>query len=192
MDYDLNFKIKTESLEIGKISQIGNDITNANLVIRTSENEKLLYLDGACDGQAPLYLGIIKSRGTQQNKLVVKKNDFLGGLQIYARTKEGKSLGYCPEETPLVAGIQFKISDVASNGTPTEMLLGLSDHEGMKIKLIVDMDGNLKITGNLSLGNLIITDEDVESSTRIEKFVKAIYNGKEYAIPLYSILGTHP
>lgn len=190
MHYDLNFNVDIEPLEKGKISQIGNDIDNANLVIRSSENEKLLYLDGACDGDAPLYLGITKSRGTQSNKLPVHQNDFLGGLQIYARTKKGNSLGYSPDETPLVAGIQFKISDVESLGSPTEMLVGLSDHKGMKIKLIVDMHGNLKVTGNVSLGNLTITDEEVSASDTLDKFVKVFYNGKEYAIPLYSIRET--
>lgn len=190
MHYDLNFNIDIEPLEKGKIFQIGNDIDNANLVIRSSENEKLLYLDGACDGDAPLYLGITKSRGTQSNKLPVHQNDFLGGLQIYARTKKGNSLGYSPDETPLVAGIQFKMSDVESTGSPTEMLVGLSDHTGMKIKLIVDMHGNLKVVGNMSLGNLTITDEEVLSPNTLDKFVKAFYNGKEYAIPLYSIRET--
>ncbi len=187
MEYDLNFKVKIEPLEKGKVHQIGNEEENSNLVIRSSENEKLLYLDGACDGSAPLYLGIIKSRGNQSNKLPVQSNDFLGGLQIYARTKKGSSLGYSPDETPLVAGIQFKVSDSFSNGTPTEMLLALSDENGMSIKLIIDQHGNLKATGSISSGTLTITDREVVPSNNIVKFIKVIYDSKEYAMPLYLI-----
>ncbi len=186
MNYDLNFKVEIDPLEPGKIQQIGSDTANANLVIRTSENEKLLYLDGACEGDAPLFLGITKSRGTQEHKLPVQSNDLLGGLHIYARKEEGSSLGYCPNETPLVAGIQFKVSNNATTGIPTEMMLALSDENGMSVKLIVDKNGNLRTTGSVSLGTLTITDEAVEGGT-VQTFVRATYNGRNYAIPLYSV-----
>jgi hypothetical protein len=186
MDYDLKFKVHAESLPTGEIYEIGSIDKNANVVIRTSENEKLLYLDGACDGDAPLYLGITKSRGCQNKKLPVQANDFLGGLQIYARTKEGSSIGYCPEETPLVAGIQFKVSNIQSSSIPTEMLLALSDEHGLSVKLIVDKDGNLKTTGSLSTGNLTITDEEVNAG-KIVRYIKVIFNNTSYALPLHLI-----
>lgn len=188
MNYDLDFEVKIESLPKGDIRTIGDEESNSNLVLRSSKNEQLLYLDGACDGKAPLYLGIVKSRGNQFNKLPVERNDFLGGLQIYARTTPGNSLGYSAEETPLVAGIQFKVSEEVVTGLPTEMLLALSDETGMSVKLKVDKDGNLKTTGYISLGDLTITDKEVLSDNKIERFVKVIYNNQEYAMPLYSIL----
>lgn len=186
MDYDLNFKVTAETLPNSKIHEIGNAFENANVVIRTSENEKLLYLDGACEGDAPLYLGITKSRGSQNKKLPVQTNDFLGGLQIYARATEGSSIGYCPEETPLVAGIQFKVSNIETASIPTEMLLALSDEQGLSVKLIVDKDGNLRTTGSLSAGNLTITDEEVNAGA-VVTYVKVIFNNKNYALPLHLI-----
>jgi hypothetical protein len=186
MNYDLNFNVEIEPLTQGKILSVGSDFENANVVIRSSENEKLLYIDGACEGDAPLFLGITKSRGTQEKKLPVQSNDFLGGIHIYARKEEGSGLGYCPNETPLVAGIQFKVSNNTSSGIPTEMLLALSDESGMSVKLIVDKNGNLRTTGSLSTGTLTITDETIEGET-IQTFVRATYNGRQYAIPLYSI-----
>lgn len=186
MDYDLNFKVHAEPLPKGKMHEIGSIDENANVVIRTSENEKLLYLDGACDGDSPLYLGITKSRGSQNKKLPVCANDFLGGLQIYARSVEGSSIGYCPEETPLVAGIQFKVSNIDSTSIPTEMLLALSDEQGLSVKLIVDKDGNVRTTGSISTGNLTITDEEVKAGP-VVTYVKVILNGKSYALPLHLI-----
>lgn len=186
MNYDLNFNVEIEPLTQGKILSVGSDFENANVVIRSSENEKLLYIDGACEGDAPLFLGITKSRGTQQKKLPVQSNDFLGGIHIYARTAEGSSIGYCPEETPLVAGIQFKVSNTDSTGLPTEMLLALSNESGMSVKLIVDKDGNLRTTGFISAGNLTITDNEVEAGS-VVKYVKVIFNNTNYALPLYSI-----
>lgn len=189
MNYDLNFDVITEPLPKGKIHEIGSAFENETVVIRTSENEKLLYLDGACEGDAPLYLGITKSRGSQNKKLPVQTNDFLGGLQIYARSIEGSSVGYCPEETPLVAGIQFKVSNIESTSTsiPTEMLLALSDERGLRVKLIVDKDGNLRTTGSLSAGNLTITDEEVNAGS-VVKYVKVIFNNKNYALPLLNLI----
>jgi hypothetical protein len=186
MDYDLNFKVTAEPLPNGKIHEIGSAFKNANVVIRTSENEKLLYLDGACEGDAPLYLGITKSRGSQNKKLPVQTNDFLGGLQIYARSVEGSSVGYCPEETPLVAGIQFKVSNIETTSIPTEMLLALSDEQGLSVKLIVDKDGNLRTTGSLSAGNLTITDEEVHAGS-VVTYVKVVFNNRNYALPLHLI-----
>lgn len=188
MKYDLNFKIIAEPSDVENVQQIGGEDTNSNLVLRSSKNEEILYIDGACDGSAPLYLGIIKSRGNQKNKLPIHSNDFLGGLQIYGRIKEGQSLGYCPEETPLLAGIQFKVSDNTSQVISTEMLIGLSDQDGMSVKLILDQHGNLRTIGNITLGDLTITDQEVSSNLKIEKFIKVIYKEKEYAIPMYSIL----
>lgn len=187
-DYELNFNVVIEDIDLTSVkqNQIGNINENSNLVIRTSSNEQLIYLDGACDGDAPLYLGIVKSRGSQKEKLPVEANDFLGGLQIYARKEPGSSLGYHAKQTPLVAGIQFKIAKEKESGLPTDMLIALSDENGMSVKLIVDQHGNLKTTGDISSGKLTITDNEVVGN-KIKRFVRVNYDGNDYALPLYSI-----
>ncbi len=171
---------------------MGDENTNGHLIVRSSKNEELLYLDGAC-GPEPIFMGITKSRGDQNNKLPVEPDDFLGGLQLYARTVPGDSLGYRHEETPLVGAIQFKVSENYVVGEPvlTDLILGLTDSDGMSVKLKVTHSGNLEVAGNISLGKLSITDEEVleeRIDQNSKKFVKVFYMGNEYALPIFSIL----
>ena len=154
-----------------------------NVIIRSDKNSELLYIDGACEGQTPIYLGLTKSRGTQENKLPIEQGDVLGGIQMYARVKEGNSLGYSHAETPLCGSIMFKVAD--NNVKSTELVIALSDND-LAVKFVLDAKGNLKIAGNIETGELVITDKEVVAN-KVVKFIKAIYQGKEYAIPLYSI-----
>lgn len=189
---DLNDKIICSPLPEKQNQDIfGSDISNANVVFRSSKNEELLYLDGAC-GPEPIFLGLTKSRGSQYNKLPVEPGDFLGGIQVYARTSPGESLGYKHEETPLVGAIQFKVSDeyIPGKEVLTKFLVALTDEDGSAIKLVLDNTGNLRISGNISLGNLTITDKEIKSNNVDEsktKFVLVNYQNQQYAMPLYSI-----
>jgi hypothetical protein len=157
-----------------------------NVIIRSDDNSEHLYIDGAADGGSPIFVGITKSRGTQSNKLPVSAGDILGGLQVYARVKAGNSLGYCHEETPLHGSIMFRASNDTADVLSTELLLAVNSQEGLQVKLVLDSYGHLNVSGNIKTGELRITDEEVVADTPV-KFVKAIYQDKEYAIPLYSI-----
>ena len=156
-----------------------------NIVLRSSNNSQTLYIDGAGEGDWPIYLGITKSRGTQESKLPLEKNDIIGGLQVYSRIKEGNSLGYSYEETPLSGSLIFKVSE--SNSRSTELLIAVLEDDALKVRVVLDSSGNLKVAGAVSLGNLTITDEQVTAIGQPAMFVKAIFNHKEYAIPLYPI-----
>jgi hypothetical protein len=147
-------------------------------------------LDYAGVGGAPLYVGLTKSRGNQSNKLPVGSGDMIGGLQVYARTVPGNSLGYCQEETPLAGGLHFKVAGNYCGTGPvlTEFLLALTSDTGMEIKLKVDSAGNLTTVGNITTGKLTITDQEVYAMHRPVKFVKAILDGVEYSIALHPIL----
>jgi len=187
MIYDLDYEIFIDSTAPTEITQIGDEFTDSNLVIRSTYNEKLIYLDGTGQEGAPIYLGIVKSQGTQKEKLPVTTNNILGGLQVYARSKAGKSLGYCPEETPLVGSIIFATGEVKEK-IPTSLMIALTDNSSMKVKLILDENGNLKTTGNISSGKLTITDTVVKTTNKIKKYIKVLHDKKEYALPLYEIL----
>jgi hypothetical protein len=193
MNYNISDKVIPDSIDPTNFDkqQIFGDSTNSgHVIIRTSKNEQLLYLDYAGVGGAPLYVGLTKSRGHQNNKLPVGADDMIGGLQVYARTAPGNSLGYCQEETPLAGGLHFKVAGDYSGTGPvlTEFLLALTNSSGMSIKLKVDAEGNLQTAGNITSGNLTITDQEVIGMHRPIKFVKAILNGVEYAIALHPIL----
>lgn len=191
MDPLLNIKIVCHP-ESGTLSPkyvFGNDETSGNVIIRSSDNSELFYIDGACDGSGPVYIGLTKSRGNQKNKLPVESGDVLAGLQVYGRVKPGSSLGYEHEETPLCGSIMFKVSEgyvTGSSNIPTELLIVTGNIESLQIKLIIDSSGNLKVAGNIETGNLIITDELIDlKSPSLEKFIKVFYNGEQYAVPLY-------
>lgn len=195
MNINLGTKIICDSLTgllRDPINGFGDENINSNVVIRTSQNEQLFYLDGACGGLDPIFIGLTKSRGDQKNKLPIQNNDMLGGLQVYGRIKKGNSLGYNLEETPLTGAIQFKVSDYydnKSNIIPSELLIALSDQNEMSIKLILDSNGNLKISGNLQTGKLCITDIEISNIKKKKiKFVKVIYDDIEYALPLYHLI----
>lgn len=193
MNYNISDKVIPDSIdpaEYDKQHVFGDSTNSGHVIIRTSKNEQLLYLDYAGVGGAPLYVGLTKSRGDQGNKLPVGADDMIGGLQVYARTSPGNSLGYCQEETPLAGGLHFKVTK-NYNGTgpvPTEFLLALTNSNGMSIKLKVDAEGNLQTAGTIASGNLTITDQEVVSMHLPTKFVKAILDGVEYAIALHPIL----
>jgi hypothetical protein len=134
---NVNDKVICSPISVESMSQqqiFGSDYTNAHLIVRSSVNEELLYLDGAC-GPEPIFMGITKSRGTQDNKLPVEAGDFLGGIQLYARKTPGTSLGYRHEQTPLVGAIQFKVNNDYCIGEEvlTDLLIGLTDASGMSI-----------------------------------------------------------
>ena len=193
MHYNISEKIIPESIysdEFDKQHVFGDSTNSGHVVIRTSKNEQLFYLDYAGLGGAPLYVGLTKSRGNQSNKLPVGADDMIGGLQVYARTTPGDSLGYCQEETPLAGGLHFKVASSYNGGNlvNTEFLLALTNNDGLAIKLKVDSEGNLTTAGNVTSGDLTITDQEVVAMHRPEKFVKAILNGIEYAIALHPIL----
>lgn len=169
----------------------GDTESNGHVVIRSSENEQLLYLDGACDSE-PIFIGLSKSRGTQSNKLPVEADDFLGGVQVYARTIPGNSLGYNHEQSPLVGAIQFKVANNYTDGGQvlSEFIIGLTDKTGMSVKLKLDQLGNLIIANNLCLKNLTITDEIVSNDNvnlDNKRFFKVKHEGVDYAVPLYEI-----
>jgi len=189
----LNEKIVCEPELNGQQYVIGSNADNGNVIIKSNKNSELLYLDCASPGGSPIYIGMTKSRGTQEKKLPVGANDFIGGIQAYARVKEGSSIGYNYDETPLSAAIQFKVADDYVEGSsivPTELLIALTNNEDMAIKVIIDSTGKITTVGTIQTGNLEITDQEVLANPIPSTFVKAIYNGKEYAIPLYSIQET--
>lgn len=159
-----------------------------NVIVRSDKNSELLYIDGAAESQTPIYLGLTKSAGTQDAKLPVAAGDILGGVQMYARVKEGTSLGYNHEQTPLCGSIMFRVADDYTSGiASTELLIALTNTD-LTVQLVLDSNGNLQVAGNVSTGELVITDEEVVAD-KVVKFVKAIYQGTEYAIPLYSVQG---
>lgn len=192
MDPLLNIKIvcKPEEGTSAPIHSFGDDFTSGKVVVRASDNSELLYVDGACDGGSPVYVGITKSRGEQYNKLPVEAGDILGGLQVYGRTQSGKSLGYNHNETPLCGSIMFKVAESYTTGSPnipTELLVVLGDPD-TQIKLKVDSNGTLKLAGNIEVGNLTITDEVVKPIGYVPiKYVRVIHDRNNYALPLYQI-----
>jgi len=193
MNYNISDKVIPDSIDPAEIDNqhvFGNNTDSGHVIIRSSKNEQLFYLDYAGVGGAPLYVGLTKSRGDQNNKLPVGADDMIGGLQVYARTVPGNSLGYCQEETPLAGGLHFKVAESYCGTGPvlTEFLLALTNDTGMEITLKVDSAGNLKTAGNITTGKLAITDQEVYAMYRPAKFVKAILDGVEYAIALHPIL----
>jgi hypothetical protein len=169
----------------------GTSVSNGKAVIRSSDNSELFYIDGACSGESPIYVGLTKSRGNQLEKLPVKAGDMLGGLQVYGRIKSGKSIGYNHSETPLCGSIMFKVSEEyqeESNNIPTQLMFATGNSNNLEIKLILDSNGTLKINGNIEIGDLIITDEETTPiDSNPTKYVKVIYKGKTYGMPLYQI-----
>jgi hypothetical protein len=193
MNYNISDKVIPDNIdpsEFDKQEIFGDSTKSGHVIIRTSKNEQLFYLDYAGVGGAPVYVGLTKSRGDQSNKLPVGADDMIGGLQVYARTSLGNSLGYCQEETPLAGGLHFKVAGDYSGTGPvlTEFLLALTNSSGMEIKLKVDSAGNLTTIGDITTGKLTITDQEVYAMHRPAKFVKAILDGVEYAIALHPIL----
>jgi hypothetical protein len=158
--------------------------SEGNVIVQSSDNSQTLYVDGAGEGDWPIYIGVTKSRGTQENKLPVEINDILGGLQIYARIKQGSSLGYSTEETPLIGSAIFKVGSTLGS---SELLLAVANDHTLKVKVVLDSAGNLKVAGNIETGSLCITDEIVNASGNAVKFVKVYHNGNAYAMPIYSI-----
>jgi hypothetical protein len=187
MDY-LNYKIICEP-EINEepLQVFGDNTVNGNVIVRSSNNSQTLYIDGAGQGEWPIYVGVTKSRGTQENKLPVEADDILGGLQVYARVKQGSSLGYSAEETPLIGGVIFKVGSTLGS---SELLLAVATDNKLTVKVVLDSVGNLKVAGNIETGALRITDELVNSSGNPVKFVKVYYEGTAYAMPVYSIQET--
>ena len=161
--------------------------SEGNVIVQSSDNSQTLYVDGAGEGDWPIYIGVTKSRGTQENKLPVETNDILGGLQIYARIKQGSSLGYSTEETPLIGSAIFKVGSTLGS---SELLLAVANDHTLKVKVVLDSAGNLKVAGNIETGSLCITDEIVNASGNAVKFVKVYHNGDVYAMPIYSIQET--
>jgi hypothetical protein len=161
--------------------------SEGNVIVQSSDNSQTLYVDGAGEGGWPTYVGVTKSRGTQENKLPVEANDILGGLQVYARVKQGSSLGYSAEETPLIGSAIFKVGSTLGS---SELLLAVANDNKLKIKVVLDSFGNLKVAGNIETGSLCITDELVNSSGNPVKFVKVYYEGTAYAMPIYPIQET--
>jgi len=161
--------------------------SEGNVIVQSSDNSQTLYIDGAGEGDWPTYVGVTKSRGTQENKLPVEANDILGGLQVYARIKPGSSLGYSAEETPLIGSAIFK---VGSSLGSSELLLAVANDNELTVRVVLDSTGNLKVAGNIETGSLCITDELVNSVGDPVKFVKVYHNGDVYAMPIYSIQKT--
>ena len=187
MDY-LNYKIICEP-EINEepLQVFGDNTVNGNVIVRSSNNSQTLYIDGAGQGECPIYVGVTKSRGTQENKLPVEADDILGGLQVYARVKQGSSLGYSAEETPLIGSAIFKVGSILGS---SELLLAVADDNKLKVRVVLDSAGNLKVAGNIKTGALCITDELVNASGNPVKFVKVYYETNAYAMPIYSIQET--
>ena len=189
----INDKIICEAIDPSTMSKqriFGDTENNGHIIIRASENEQLLYLDGAC-GNEPIFLGFTKSRGSQAEKLPVEPGDFVGGIQVYARTIQGNSLGYKHEEAPLAGGLHFKVSDRYSGRgpVPTELLVALTNTDGMAIKLILDSAGNLQLSGNIKLGDLTITDTEVpvEDVSDTKKYFLVYHKGIKYAMTAFEI-----
>jgi hypothetical protein len=193
MDPLLNMKIicKDEDGTNSSPNFFGNEKVNGKVVIRSSDNSELFYIDGACTGDSPIYVGLTKSRGTQDKKLPVESGDILGGLQVYGRIKSGESLGYNHSETPLCGSIMFKVAEnyeTGSKNIPTDLLIVTGNTDNLHIKLIIDSNGTLKLTNNIELGELVITDKEVHPIDNIpKKYVKVIYKGSNYGIPLYQL-----
>lgn len=161
------------------------EIYNGTVVVKSSNNSQTLYLDGAGDSGWPIYIGVTKSRGTQENKQPIEANDIIGGLQVYARTKEGNSIGYNHEETPLTGSVIFKAGDTIDS---SELLVAVKQQGDLEVKLVLDSAGNLKVSGSISAGRLLISDKVVSAiGPHPVKFVKVVHDGTEYAMPLYSI-----
>jgi len=177
----LNYKIICDT-ETG--SGIKQEILE-NVIIKSDDNSEGLYLDGTGDSGSPIYIGITKSNGNQNLKLPLNPGDIIGGLQVYSRTEAGKSIGYDHNQTPLSGSAIFKLSDQDSKSS--EFLVAVSKNSYPTVRLLLDCDGNLKISGNVSTGNLTITDKVVDAKEYIDTYVKVIYNGKEYAMPLHPI-----
>ena len=189
---EVGFKVICDSIDPSELHMqkvLGDETSNAHVVLRSSANEQLLYLDGATGGSEPIFIGLSKSRGDQTSKLPVEAGDTLGGLQVYGRTKPGSSLGYCHEESPLTGAIQFFVSDDydKSGAVSSELVVALSDNQDMSVKLKVDSKGNLTTQGNITSGQLTITDQLVNNVGTIEKYIKIIHDNQEYALPLYEI-----
>lgn len=187
MDY-LNYKIICEP-EINEepLQVFGDNTVSGNVVVRSSNNSQTLYIDGAGQGECPIYVGVTKSRGTQENKLPVEADDILGGLQVYARVKQGSSLGYSAEETPLIGSAIFKVGSTLGS---SELILAVANDNQLTVRVVLDSAGNLKVAGNIETGALCITDELVNASGNPVKFVKVYYEGTAYAMPIYSIQET--
>jgi hypothetical protein len=193
MDPLLNIKIICTD-EIGTQSPkkiFGNNVNSGNIIVRSSKNSELLYVDGACDGGSPVYIGITKSRGTQSSKQPVESGDILGGLQVYGRVMPGDSLGYNHAETPLCGSLIFKVAEGYNSGSkniPTELLIVTGNVDSLQIKLLIDSSGTLKVAGNIETGELVVTDKLVTPlHDHPVKFIKVIHQGKPYAVPLYQI-----
>ena len=189
---EVGFKVICDSIDPNEMDEqkvFGTEETNSHLILRSSANEQLLYLDGATGGNEPIFIGLSKSRGDQTNKLPVEPGDTLGGLQVYGRTKPGDSLGYCHDESPLTGAIQFFVSDDydKSGAVSSELVVALSDNQDMSVKLKVDSKGNLITQGNITSGQLTVTDNVIENVGAIEKYIEVYHNGKRYAMPLYWI-----
>jgi hypothetical protein len=187
MDY-LNYNIICESeINENPLHIFGNNTVSGNVILRSSNNSQTLYIDGTGEGSWPIYVGVTKSRGTQKNKLPVEADDILGGLQVYARAKQGFSLGYSAEETPLTGSVIFKVGSTLGS---SELLLAVASDNELKVKVVLDSAGNLKVAGNIETGALCITDELVTALGNAVKFVKVYYEGNAYAMPIYSIQET--
>lgn len=158
--------------------------SEGNVIVQSSDNSQTLYIDGAGEGGWPTYVGVTKSRGTQENKLPVEADDILGGLQVYARIKHGSSLGYSAEETPLIGSAIFKVGSTLGS---SELLLAVANDNQLKVRVVLDSLGNLKVAGNIETGALCITDELVNALGEPVKFVKVFYEGNPYAMPIYLI-----
>lgn len=183
MDVSLNQKIVCGPVEPSGIPQ---SITT-NLIVKADKNSELLYVDGTAAGDTPIYIGLTKSRGTQDNKLPVESGDILGGLQMYARTKPGSAMGYNYDEMPLCGSIMFRAGNV-DDTVETELIVALNNKTDLVTRLILDSQGNLKVSGNIELGGLTLTDEFVQSTGTLAKCIKVYHYGEAYALPLYYIL----
>lgn len=183
MDF-LNYQIICDD-EVSKepLKVFGTDTKDGNVILRSSNNSQTVYIDGAGAGAWPVYIGITKSRGDQSRKLPLEAGDIVGGLQVYARTQEGSSLGYS-QETPLIGSIIYKLTEKNSS----ELLIATSKDTDLRVRLILDSDGNLRTTGTIKTGKLEITDQVVVPTGEPIRFIKVLYDGVEYAMPMYSVL----
>jgi hypothetical protein len=87
----------------------------------------------------------------------------------------------------LIGSAIFKVG--ATLGS-SELLLAVANDNKLKIKVVLDSSGNLKVAGNIETGALCITDELVNASGNPVKFIKVYHNGNAYAMPIYSIQET--
>jgi hypothetical protein len=85
----------------------------------------------------------------------------------------------------------FKVAEnyeTGSKNIPTDLLIVTGNTDNLHIKLIIDSNGTLKLTNNIELGELVITDKEVHPIDNIpKKYVKVIYKGSNYGIPLYQL-----